>query len=350
MKALILTDYNKLEWLDVDKPQYGEQDVLIRVVACAVCGSDAHGVDGSTGRRKPPIIMGHEAAGVIEACGAGVEDWKPGDRVTFDSTIYCGQCEECLAGRINLCKHRRVLGVSCDEYRQNGAFAEYVSVPAHLLYRLPDNVSFEQASMVEPLSVAYHAVMRAPVPVGGSAAVIGAGTIGMMAVQVLRAKGVRQIIVVDIVPDKLAFALQNGADYVLNSAEPDIVARMRILTKNSAGVDACYDATGLQQTLQTCLDAVKAGGSVVLIGNFAKQVDLSLQQVVTNQLTLYGSCASAGEYDKCLDMISAGRVNVDALTSAVVPMAEGAEWIRRLRAGEKGLTKIIMRLPERTDQ
>src|SRR5256884_2227200 len=121
MKALVLEDYKRFNYAEVPTPEPGEGDVLVAVKACGICGSDVHGFDGSTGRRRPPIIMGHEAAGVIAEVGSGVEGWAPGDRVTLDSTIYCGQCEFCRRGQINLCDHRRVLGVSCEDYRQNGA-------------------------------------------------------------------------------------------------------------------------------------------------------------------------------------------------------------------------------------
>src|SRR5208283_2297898 len=132
MKALTLREYKKFSYEDVAVPEVGPDDVLVAVRACGICGSDVHGMDGSTGRRRPPIIMGHEAAGVIAKAGPGVAGWKAGDRVTFDSTIYCGRCEFCRRGQINLCNQRRVLGVSCEEYSQNGAFAEYVAVPQHV--------------------------------------------------------------------------------------------------------------------------------------------------------------------------------------------------------------------------
>ena len=126
MKALVLTAYNHLEIQDWPRPEIAADEVLLRVAACGICGSDIHGMDGSTGRRQPPIIMGHEAAGTIVAVGAEVRDWAAGDRVTFDSTIYCGRCWYCRRGEINLCDNRRVLGVSCDDYRRHGAFAELV--------------------------------------------------------------------------------------------------------------------------------------------------------------------------------------------------------------------------------
>src|SRR5712672_197724 len=149
MKALMLSKYRSLEIAEVPTPAVGAGEVLIRVAACGICGSDVHGYDGSSGRRIPPIVMGHEAAGRIAAVGAGVNGFAKGDRVTFDSTIYCGVCAPCRRGEVNLCDNRQVLGVSCSDYRRAGAFAEYVVVPARILYRLPDSLSFEEAAMLE---------------------------------------------------------------------------------------------------------------------------------------------------------------------------------------------------------
>ncbi len=138
MKALLLKQYMELEVVDTPKPTIQADEILVRVKACGICGSDVHGIDGSTGRRIPPLVMGHEAAGVVVEVGSGVERFREGDRVTFDSTIYCGHCYFCRQGRPNLCDNRRVLGVSIEEYRRHGAFAEYVSVPQHIVYALPD--------------------------------------------------------------------------------------------------------------------------------------------------------------------------------------------------------------------
>ena len=153
MKALVLKEYKHMELSDVPEPQVGAEDVLVRVHACGICGSDIHGYDGSTGRRIPPLVMGHEAAGVIEKVGAAVSGFAVGDRVTFDSTISCGRCHFCRRGEINLCDNRRVLGVSCGDYRQNGAFAELVSVPQNIVYKLPDELSFESAALIEAVSI-----------------------------------------------------------------------------------------------------------------------------------------------------------------------------------------------------
>src|SRR5262249_35303329 len=153
-----------------------------------------HGYDGSSGRRIPPIVMGHEAAGVIAAPGAGVSEFAKGDRVTFDSTVFCGACPPCLRGEINLCDNRQVLGVSCSDYRRAGAFAEYVAVPSRILYRLPDNLSFAEAAMLEAVAVAVHAVSLAHVPLSSTALVVGAGMIGLLCTQVLRASGCSRVL------------------------------------------------------------------------------------------------------------------------------------------------------------
>ncbi len=341
MKALVLKEYNRFSYEDVPMPEYGSDEVLIRVKACAICGSDVHGMDGSTGRRIPPVIMGHEASGVIEQAGAGVRGFRIGDRVTFDSTVYCGHCYFCRRGEINLCDNRRVLGVSCGDYNYPGAFAEYVAVPQHVLYALPDNVSFEHAAMVEPLSIAFHALRRSPVSLGDTAVVVGAGMIGTLLIQLLKIAGCGRIIAVDLVQEKLDLARKLGADICLKPDEVDAVAEIFKLTENR-GADVAFEVVGIAPTLRTAIASLKKGGTLTLVGNLSPSVDFPLQAVVTRQLTLNGSCSSAGEYPACLELISSGRADIESFISAVAPMSEGADWFKRLYAGERGLMKVIL--------
>ena len=341
MKALVLKEYKQFAVEDVPEPKIGASDVLVAVKACGICGSDVHGMDGSTGRRRPPIIMGHEAAGVIAKAGEKASGWKSGDRVTFDSTIYCGQCDFCRAGRINLCGRRRVLGVSCEEYRQDGAFAEFVAVPQHILYRLPDALSFEQAALVEPLSIGLHAVRRASVSADSTAVVIGCGIIGQMLIQALRVAGCRQIIAVDVMPDRLEAATQSGATAIIDSAGTDAAREILRLT-GDRGADVACEAVGVTPTVDLAMRSACKGGSVVLVGNVAPKVEMPLQTAVTRELTIYGSCASSGEYPACLDLLASGAVKADPLTSAVAPLAEGAAWFDRLYRKEPGLMKVVL--------
>src|SRR5271163_3286061 len=179
MKALLLSEYKHLAVADLPEPTPGPGEVLVRVAACGICGSDVHGYDGSSGRRIPPIVMGHEAAGTIAGLGGGVNGFAMGDRVTFDSTVYCGACGNCLRGEVNLCDHREVLGVSCGDYRRAGAFAEYVAVPSRCVLRFPQELSFAEASLVEAVAVALHAVALSGAAPGCDALVVGAGVIGL---------------------------------------------------------------------------------------------------------------------------------------------------------------------------
>jgi L-iditol 2-dehydrogenase len=341
MKALVLKEYNRFAVEEVPVPRIGPDEVLIRVKACGICGSDVHGMDGSTGRRRPPIVMGHEAAGTIAETGPGVSGWNAGDRVTFDSTISCGACWHCRRGEINLCDNRRVLGVSCAEYRQDGAFAELVAVPARILYRLPDALPFEEAALVEALSIAVHAAARTPVCLGDTGLVVGAGMIGLLAIQALKLRGCALVAAADVAPERLAQARKLGADTGIDTRTEDAGAAMRRLT-DGRGADVVVEAVGLPPTIRIAVDSVRKGGALTLIGNFAPNVELPLQSVVTREVTLFGSCASRGEYPACLDLMARRRIDVRPLISAVAPLAEGPSWFTRLHDGEPGLLKVVL--------
>jgi len=342
VKALVLKAYGHLQVEDVPAPAVGPRDVLVRVMACGICGSDVHGLDGSTGRRIPPLVMGHEAAGVVEKKGAEVGSFREGDRVTFDSTIYNPDSFFSRRGQVNLCDDRRVLGVSCADYRRDGAFAELVSVPAHIVYAMPAGMTFEQAALVEPVSVAVHARNLTPIAEGDTAVVFGTGLIGLMTVQVIRHRGIRRIVAVDVEDERLALAREMGAQETVNSKTVDVAAAVRALTEGR-GADVAFEAVGIEPTVRGAIAAVRKGGTVTLIGNLAPDVSLPLQSVVTRQIRLQGSCASSGEYPECLELIASGKVNVDRFVSATGPLEEGQSWFERLHRREPGLMKVLLR-------
>ena len=341
MKALVHTAPNTFEMKDVPKPVPAENEILIRIKAVGICGSDVHGMTGHTGRRKPPIIMGHEASGIVEACGSKVTRWAPGDRVTFDSTIYCNSCEYCLQGRINLCSNRRVLGVSCDEYRRDGAMAEYVVVPEHIVYRLPETVSFLQGALIEPLSISLHAVNRARIRIGETVVVMGCGIIGLMAIQCARLSGCGTLIAVDLNEARLQMALKVGADKVINPSKENTLKAVLSYTEGK-GADVAFEAVGLEKTVNETLSCVKKGGKLVLIGNLAPTVPIGLQSIVTREIDVYGSAASSGEYQTCVDLIGAGRIQVEPYISKVAPLEEGQLWFEKLLSGKEPLYKVIL--------
>jgi len=338
MKALLLSEYRRLELTDVATPDPQAGEVTIRVAACGICGSDVHGYDGSSGRRIPPIVMGHEAAGLIAKLGRGVSGLSEGDRVTFDSTVYCGECANCRRGDVNLCDRREVLGVSCGDYRRAGAFAEFVSVPARIVHRLPDSVPFSEAALLEAIAVAMHAVSLAPVAPGNSALVVGAGTIGLLLQQALRVAGCSRIFVADPDRTRLALSQQLGASEIISE---NVAERINQLT-NGTGVDLVIEAVGKTESIATAIDCVRKGGTVILVGNITPEVEIPLQKVVSRQLRLQGSCASSGEYPRAIELLASGNIQVKLLITAVAPLADGPRWFERLYAREPNLMKVVL--------
>jgi len=343
MKALLLSEYNKLEMTDLAGPVPGPDELLIQVAACGICGSDVHGYDGSTGRRIPPIVMGHEAAGVVVAAGAEVRGYAPGDRVTFDSTVFCGTCEYCRTGDVNLCNDRQVIGVSCGEYRRAGAFAELLTVPARVAYHLPEGLSFPEAAMLEAVSVALHGVAVSEMKGDETVLVIGAGMIGLLLLQAARATGLgsAHVFVSDVDASRLQLAASMDAEETFLASGAQLTAEIMKRT-SGRGVDVVLEAVGRDETIATAIDCVRKGGTVVLVGNISPQVNLPLQKVVSRQIRLQGSCASAGEYPEAMQLMAAGRIKVAPLITAVAPLADGPSWFERLHSREPNLMKIVL--------
>jgi L-iditol 2-dehydrogenase len=341
MKALVLEEYNKLVYRDWPDPEVVDDEVLIMVKAVGICGSDVHGMDGSSGRRKPPIVMGHEASGIIVSTGKNVNGWKAGDRVTFDSTIYPLEDWYTRKGKYNLSDNRMVLGVSPGDYRRHGACAEYVNIPQHILYRIPEEVSFTQAAMVEPIGVAAHGIELTPLSWNDTALVVGAGMIGLCVIQVLRSKGCGKIIAVDLEDSKLDMAAKLGASITLNPSRDDIQKEVLDLSEGR-GADVAFEAVGISETVKTTIDGTRKGGTVTLVGNLSPVVEIPLQSVVTRELRLQGSCGIAGEFPAVLEMIARKEINTSAFLSAEAPLSEGAEWFKRLYSKEPGLIKVVL--------
>jgi L-iditol 2-dehydrogenase len=341
MKALLLSAYNELEIANLPAPAPGPEEVLIRVAACGICGSDVHGFDGTSGRRIPPIVMGHEASGIVAATGKGVTKFREGDRVTFDSTVYCGQCEYCRAGDVNLCNKREVVGVSCGDFRRAGAFAEYVTVPERIVYGLPDEMPFAEAAMLEAVSVALHALRVSEVKGGETALVIGAGMIGLLTLQAARVPGCSKIFVADVDASRLKMASEAGADEVILASGVELLAEIQELT-GGRGVDLVLEAVGRNETIASSIDCVRKGGTVTLIGNITPEVRLPLQKVVSRQIRLQGSAASSGEYPEAIELIMAGKIKVKPLITAVAPLEDGPQWFSRLYAREPNLMKVVL--------
>jgi L-iditol 2-dehydrogenase len=329
MKALQLVAPSELAVVDLPQPEPASGEVRLRVKACGICGSDIHGMDGSSGRRIPPIVMGHEASGTVDAVGEGVTAWKPGDRVTFDSTVWCGECGYCREGRVNLCDSRQVVGVSCAEFRRDGAFAEFVTVPQRILHRLPEGLSFEEAAFAEPVGVALHAVHRAGNVSGATVLVVGAGLIGLLVIQALKHAGAGKVIAVDLDEGRLKLARELGADEAYLPAEVPVLQ-----------ADIAMEVVGAAPTVDLAVRSVRKGGKVVLVGNLSPNVPLPLQIVVTRELDVLGSCAIAGEYPEALEAIACGAIRVKPLITASVGLGKGADAFAKAKA--PGALKVLV--------
>ena len=349
MKALLLTAPSSLTLTDLETPEPDAGEVRVRIAACGICGSDVHGYTGSTGRRIPPLVMGHEAAGIIDAVGKNVSGELVGQRVALDSTVFCGECEFCCNGKENLCTHRQVLGVSCDTYRRQGCFAEYAIVPERCVYPLPEQMGFVAASLLEPLTIGLQAVRLGNAsPATRSAVVVGAGTIGLAIIVALKSYGVQRIAAVDLDASRLNEAREFGADAVFEADQITAkqLAEWGASSADTDGADLVLEAVGAAASVETAIHAVTRGGTVVLVGNVSPVVELPLQTVVTRQIRLQGSCASAGCYPEAIELAASGAVDLSRFVSRVAPLEDGIDWFERLHNREPGVLKVVLQPSE----
>ena len=337
MKALVYRGPCDIGIEDRATPQSGPSEVLVKVRASGICGSDLHGYLGKTGRRIPPMVMGHEFAGEVAGAGQDATHFKPGDRVVVQPVIFCGTCEPCSQGLTNFCGQKQLFGVM----DLDGSMAEYVAVPERLLYRLPDHVDFVSAALTEPLAVAYSATRKVDVE-GRDVLVIGSGTIGLMILQALCAAGARSIYMVDITPSRLDLAMRMGASGTINPAQEDFDARVSAVT-GGRGFDVVFEAVGATPTVQQSTAALKIGGTAVWVGNSARMVSVDMQQIVTRALTVIGTYTyTHAEFGEALDLIASGKVALAPLVSRVEPLERGAEMFQLQTSGQADVIKVIL--------
>ncbi len=339
MKALVYygpEDLRLDEIADV-KPAPGE--ALIRVRACGICGSDVHGYLGITGRRIPPMVMGHEFSGDVAEVGEGVTGIKVGDRVAPYPVIFCGGCAPCRQGNVHVCLHKKALGVlEC-----NGAMAEYVALPAKLLFPLADSVSYEVGSMMEPLAVSYRGVNHAGDLTGKNVLIVGAGTIGLLVMAVVRMRNPARIIVSDLNDTRLGVAKEMGADCTINPSR-DNAKDFIFRETGGAGVDVAFEAVGATPTVQQAMAGLRIGGTAVWIGNSAKMINIDMQEIVTRELRVSGTFLyTFQEFGNVADLLNSGRLNVEPMISLRAPMMEkGVELFARLARDPGPLIKVIL--------
>ena len=340
MKALLLTDVSKFEYVDVPTPEPKAGEVQINIKACAICNSDVHGYDGASGRRQPGLIIGHEAAGIISKVGEGVSKFKVGDAVVFNSVKYCGKCYYCTHGMENMCDNGCCFGIKTDTQHLDGAMADYLCVPEYLCYKMPENLSFEKAALVEPLAIMVHAVNGVDIKINHTAVMFGAGVMGLMGLKVLKSTGCGKVIVVEVDEFKKEMARKNGADYIIDGRE-DVPARIKELT-DGLGADFAFDTAGVKATITNGFRCLKKDGTMVQVGNISPFVETPLQTLVNSEIKWMGRYGTFCEYEGALALLGSGKVNVDDILSKVAPLKDGQEWFDRLHALEPGLLKVVL--------
>jgi len=317
MKAAILYKPMDMRVEEIDIPQIGSNEVLVKMKRVGICGSDIHfylkGRIASYIVEKP-LILGHECAGEVVEIGEDVSSIKIGQRVVIEPGFVCGKCFYCRSGRYNLCREVKFYGAP----HFHGAFAEYVTAPEQNVYPIPENISYEEGAMMEPLAVGMMAAKMGKVGVNDVVAVLGAGPIGQMALQAAKVHGAPQIYVTDLINYRLEYAKKYGASEIINAAKEDVASRIKEFT-DGEGVDVVIDASGAPSAIQQAVDIVKPGGRIVFIGYPPEDVPLPIPEIIYKELTLQGIHRYANVYPAAIKAVSSGKAVVKPYVTHIFP-------------------------------
>jgi L-iditol 2-dehydrogenase len=320
MKAAVLHKPLNLRIEDVNIPQIRLNEVLVKMNRVGICGSDIHYYsEGAVASYivKEPLILGHECAGEIVEVSNEVENLRIGQRVVIEPGFTCGKCEYCRKGMYNLCEEVKFYGTP----PYDGAFAEYVSAPEQNVYVIPDEMSYEEGAMIEPLAVGMMAAKMGKVTVQDVVAVLGAGPIGQMALQATKVYGAFETFVTDVIGYRLDFARKYGAKAVVNAADENVVERMLELTKGK-GVDVVIDASGSPSAILQALDITKPGGRIVLVGYPTTDVPVPVAKIISKELEMTGIHRYANVFPAAIKAVSSGKVVVKPYVTHIFPFEQ----------------------------
>lgn len=348
MQALIFHGTKQLAVEQVPEPRIAAHEALIKVSACGICGSDLHGYLGHSPRRSAsvPLIMGHEFTGQIAEFGSEVglevrQKFAVGDRVVIQPQISCGRCRACQSGYYNVCPNMKLLGIE-----RAGGFAEYVAVPADRLFALPANLSEAEGSLTETLAVEVHLFRTMAAPLLRTVVILGAGAQGLLAVQLARLAGASQIVVADLVPQRLALAGQMGATRTVQADSEDVVKTVLALTDNW-GADFVLEAVGVPLLRQQALAMIAPHGTIGLIGLGKGETTLNVLPIVNKEITIRGSyCYTDDDFQRSIELISSGQIKVQSMLYEA-PLGEGIPYFERLIEEPAHLTKVLLRPEQR---
>ena len=339
MKALMYTAPKTLEIVAIPKPTVKEGEVLVKVLASCICGSDVHGWLGTNGRRLPPMVMGHEFSGRIEKLGKGVKDLNIGDVVTVQPCLSCFSCSTCESGMNQNCPDKKVLGV----FDNNGGMQEYISIPAKYCFTLPKGMDYKLGALVEAFAVSYAALKKAGDLSGKRVVIIGAGAIGLFALLAAKMQKPNQIVMSDLSDDRLKIAMEMGATDVINPSKEDYSISIESIF-NGLKADVTIEAVGIEITANQAVDATASGGQSIWIGNNQKKITVDMQDIVTKEITIRGTYIyTHEEFGEAVTLLS--KLDVDLFLSHCIeiPLEEAAAMFETLGAEpETCLRSIIM--------
>lgn len=319
-------------------PLLGEKEVLIKVKVCGVCGSDVHAYKGKHPFVHSPIVLGHEFSGVIYQIGTRANSFSPGDRVIVEPNIVCGKCYNCLHGRYNICTNLKVVG--CVGY--DGAFAEYVAVPEKKVLRLPGNISFEKAALVEPVAVAVHAVRKAKQKINDVVVVLGAGTIGLLVMQVAKLAGAGEVIVTDVLDYRLKKAGELGADRLVNPASQDLIKIIQEKYGRNE-VDLIYDCVGIEETISQAIQIARKGIRIMVIGVPEERIEVDLSLIQDRELEIVGSLMYVREdFKAAIDFIQKEKLKVKPLVTHHFKLKDVDKAFHLITEEKKEVLKVLI--------
>ncbi len=349
MKAAIIREYGKITLEEVEKPELQDNYVLIKVKYASICGSDQHIFKGEFHpRTRLPLIPGHELAGVIEAAGSKVKEFRPGEKVTVDPILWCGKCAACQVGHYPACAALKLIGIDLD-----GGFAQYVSVPAHTVFKIPDHISDENASLIEILSIGFHASSRAGVKEQDDVLIMGAGKVGQAILHAAKTITKGKIIMVDILDERLEIASSAFPDLIaVNTTRTDPVAFIKELT-NGRGVDVAFEAVGHDvkvegrlNPVRTCINAIKGGGTVCVLGLGDHPSEILMKELIWKEAKIVSSRVSHGEFSKAIEALDRKTIHPEKMITGILDLREAQRGFELLEAEPGKHLKILLKVPD----
>jgi L-iditol 2-dehydrogenase len=343
MRTAVLLEPSEFELQDRPRPSPGPDDVLVNIRDVGICGSDVHYYEhGRIGNYvvEDPLVLGHESAGEVVEVGDNVDGFEPGDRVALEPGVPCRRCPHCKRGDYHLCESVTFMATP----PHDGAFTEYVAWPADFAYELPDDVSTTEGALCEPLSVGIHACRRGDVGTGDTVLVAGAGPIGLVTMEAARAAGATDVIVTDVVAEKVDFARERGADLAVDVTETNLETAVDEYT-DGVGADVVVEASGAEPSIRSTVDVVRRGGTVVLVGlGDQAEIPFDVLEVIDNEIDVHGSFRYKNTYDVAVDLLTDGVVDVEGLVDFESPLEDVDDAFQR--AMEPGIVKGMIILSE----